>query len=74
MNLLELYWFEKYTEEKATSEYRQIMVDMNNLLGGNNLPTIDSITDFSCALVEMDRPPRGQTIVYDGGLSSLQRD
>jgi hypothetical protein len=74
MNLLELYWFEKYTEEKATPEYKEIMSVIRQQLGGDNLPSVESITDFSCALIEMHRPPRGQTIVYDGGLSGYQKE
>jgi hypothetical protein len=74
MNLLELYWFEKYTEEKATPEYKKTMSELRKQLGGDNLPSVESITDFSCALIEMHRPPRGQTIVYDGGLSGYQKE
>jgi len=72
MNLIELNWFEKYTGHNATDEYSQIMLDLKQKLGGDNLPTVDSITDFACALIEMQRPPRGETIVYDGGLSLFQ--
>lgn len=72
MNLLELNWFEKYPEAQASDEYRQIMVRLKQKLGRDNLPNVDSITDFACALIEMSPPPRGQSIVYDGGLSMFQ--
>jgi len=69
MNLLELYWFEKYPEAQASDEYTQIMISLKQQVGRDNLPNINSITDFACALNEMSPPPRGQSIVYDGGLS-----
>jgi hypothetical protein len=72
MNVLELSWFEKYPKHKATDDYRNIMANLRQHLGGDCLPTVDSITDFSSALIEMHHPPRGQTIVYDGGISLSQ--
>lgn len=74
MNLLELNWFEKYSKHVATEEYKQTLSRHNQRLAGDNLPNVESITDFSCALIEMQRPPRGEIIVYDGGLSLLQGD
>lgn len=73
MNLLELNWFEKYPEGKRSNEYRQIMANIKQQVGGDSLPTVDSITDFSCALIELPHPPRGQIIVYDGGFSLYQK-
>lgn len=72
MNLLELNWFEKYPEAQASDEYTQIMVNLKQQLGRDNLPTVNSITDFACALIGLSPPPRGQSIVYDGGHSLFQ--
>lgn len=74
MNLLELNWFEKHPDSKATHEYREKMTRIKQQLGGDSIPTIESITDFSCALIEMERPPRGQSILFDGGLSLYQKE
>ena len=74
MNLLELNWFEKFVEELATDEYRKTIAIIKKRLGGDNLPSVDSITEFSCALIELQHPPRGETIIYDGGFSLFQKD
>ena len=74
MNLLELSWFEKFSNKVASDDYRQIMASLKGQLGGDNLPYVNSITDFSCSLIEMPLPPRGQSIVYDGGISLFQND
>lgn len=74
MNLLELNWFRKYGFDKATSEYNQIMSDLTQELEGDHLPSVETITDFCCSLIDMQLPPRGQTIIYDGGLSLFQID
>ena len=69
MNLLELNWFEKYPKSQAFDEYKQTLDRVKRHLGGDNLPNVDSITDFACSLIEMAHPPRGQEILYDGGFS-----
>jgi len=72
MNLLELNWFKKYPQARASTEYLQLIDRLRRIMGENNLPTVNSITDFSSALIETTNPPRGQTIVYDGGFSLFQ--
>ena len=72
MNLLELSWFRKYLDSDATQEYRRAMKDLDSKLGKGNVPTVETITDFACNVIESLRPPRGQVITYDGGFSQLQ--
>lgn len=72
MNVIELGWFEKYTRSKATGEYQDIMSRLRAEYGESVVPTVDSITDLCTLLLEMSHPPRGETIVYDGGLSLFQ--
>ena len=74
MNLLELNWFEKFVEELATDEYRKTISNVKKRIGGDNLPSVDSITEFACALIELQHPPRGATIIYDGGFSLFQEN
>tara|TARA_X000000950_G_C13869800_1_gene642388 strand:- start:754 stop:1413 length:660 start_codon:yes stop_codon:yes gene_type:complete len=74
MNLLELSWFKKYSSNNSSLEYKETLNRISQELCGDNLPSVDSITDFSCALIEMPYPPRGQSIVYDGGYTLFQRD
>lgn len=73
MNLLELSWFEKYLPSQATKEYLDASYCAKQIVGERNFVNISDITDFSVALMESDRPPRGQIIAYDGGYSLLQR-
>jgi hypothetical protein len=72
MNVIELGWFVKYSRSKATGEYRDIMSRLQAEYGESVVPTVDSITDLCTLLLEMSHPPRGETIVYDGGLSLYQ--
>ena len=74
MNLLALSWFKKYPLKNRTPEYQRTLGRLEEELGGDNLPSVESITDFCCTIIEMVYPLRGQSIVYDGGISLFQKD
>ena len=74
MILVELYWFVKYQGIKATYEYQNRINRVGSLVGENNFPTVESIVDLCCSLIEMTIAPRGHLIPFDGGLSLLQED
>ena len=74
MNLLELHWFEKFVEELATDEYRKTIANVKKIIRDDNLPSVDSITEVSCALIELQHPPREETIIYDSGFSLFQEN
>jgi len=73
MNAIELSWFEKYSTLQSTPEYRSQMGELRGLLGQNNLPSPADIAEFIRQLLDCALPPRGQSIVYDGGYDLFQR-
>jgi hypothetical protein len=73
MNLLELSWFQKYSESEMTEEYEHDLASVKRALGCGHLVNVEDITDFLIEILEMHRPPRGQIITFDGGYSLLQR-
>ncbi|MEI6030911.1 MAG: hypothetical protein WCJ92_07290 [Alphaproteobacteria bacterium] len=72
MNVLELGWFEKYPEDCWSAEYRKNMLSIKQHIGPYGLPSLVDLAKFVLLLLDLDIPPRGQTITYDGGYSLLQ--
>jgi hypothetical protein len=73
MNLIEINWFKKYEQKNWSKKYKKALTKIQINLGKQNLPSAKNIGQYACSVMELDVPPRGQILKYDGGYDLLQK-